>query len=269
MHSIPRYASPVSSSGPRPTVPSKVHHTHKTGKSSSPVPIYTCVVSTLMPADSVYNYRYNTYKITIPKTLKDKPVERHIFMYGAGNAPSYAKNIPGQGGVTRMARCRIPKNQSLIKWLRNKFTHFGPGSWVAVHGKAEKTGRANKSTGTFPRPRPAMKIVCDHWQIAEVCDGNGNNCVVKSITCISYHYVSNSPAGTQQVQRPSGGGGSSEDPCQPCTQNATGSRTACRSGSGATPTGCAVSGGGSLPAPPTDPCKYANPPAYCTQNKPC
>lgn len=45
---------------------------------------FTCVVSTLLPADSSNNYRYNSYKITIPGQYKenDSDVVWKDFVYG-------------------------------------------------------------------------------------------------------------------------------------------------------------------------------------------
>lgn len=218
---------------------------------------FTCVVSTLQPADSTEHYRYNTYKINLPGGYpKDThEVQWRTFMYGDNGAPSYAKQIGDMGGIIRVARCRIPNDKNLISWLDQAFRKYGAGSWVTVRGKQKSRAKAGGSS--------LSGWVCDQWLIQEACtfDGNDNpipgTCVETDRRCISQHYEQD----PQVFPSPGGGGGPSPDPCTSCDPTEP-PFTPCDNNG--TPTGCAVS----PPPLPTDPCDYDNPPDYCSQD-PC
>jgi|GEM_PF-4102250 len=218
---------------------------------------FTCVVSTLQPADSTDHYRYDTYKINLPGDYRNdsQPIQWRTFMYGDNRAPSYAKQIGDMGGIIRVARCRIPKDKNLISWLDQAFRIYGAGSWVTEHGKNKGNATGGPSLSGW---------ICDQWLIQQACtfDGNDNpipgTCVETDRRCISQHYEQD----PQVFPSPGGGGGSSPDPCTSCDPTEP-PFTPCDNNG--TPTGCAVT----PPPLPTDPCDYANPPDYCSEPEDC
>src|SRR5699024_138632 len=104
---------------------------------------------------------------------------------------------------------------------------------------------------------------CGEWWETEGCvkyengDIDPSTCVITRVQCVSSHFqVFDSGGGGSGG---GGAGGPSPDPCQPC-----GSSTLCHEeGAGRTPAGCLPNEGGDIPAVPTDPCQFANPPASC------
>src|SRR5699024_2825153 len=126
-------------------------------------PSFTCVVSTLLPGKAKNNYRYNTYKIQIPKSLRLKAngFLWKTFMYGSQKAPFHAKQIPGYGGIVRVARCRIPNSKLIINWLNKRFKKYSLNSWI--QNMHENPVDASMTSGKI-----RSKWVCDEWWVTVV-----------------------------------------------------------------------------------------------------